>query len=77
MKNVQTSWKVRRIVMFIIGLFSMGMIVYINVVEKAGKVAEMTLDASFFSLYVIMAVYVFGVITDENIGKYLDNKIIK
>ena len=77
MKNVQTSWKVRRIVMFIIGLFSMSMIIYINVVEKAGKVAEMTLDASFFSLYVIMAVYVFGVITDENISKYLDNKIIK
>jgi len=62
------SWKMRRLVMFVIGLFCMATVCYILATGVDTEPAETAMTMSYLTLIVIVCVYVFGaVIDDKNI----------
>lgn len=54
------SWKQRRRFMWVITLFCMAVIGYCVFKDRAGSVAELAVEASFWCITAIMLFYVFG-----------------
>ena len=75
MKDVKTSWKIRRVLMFIVTIFCMTIIW--KVVDGAidTKTAETSIIYSFWVIFSVLVIYVFGVISDEQIAKLIDKKL--
>ena len=75
MKGVTTSWRIRRVLMFIVTIFCMSIIWTVVDGAMDTETARTALTYSFWVIFSVLVIYVFGVITDEQIARLLDKKL--
>lgn len=63
--TVVGSWRLRRNFMFTVSAFAMGMIYKVLVANATGTVAEIIVQSSYWLLFGITALYVFGVTVQD------------
>lgn len=75
MDKTNTNWKVRRTLMFFVTSFCMWIIWTVIDSGMDTETAQIALKYSFWIIFSVLAIYVFGVITDEQVSRLLDSKI--
>ena len=76
MNTQQTSWKVRRFLMFLITAFCMA-VIWKSIHVDGSEASITAIKYSFWVLFSVVAIYVFGVVTDEQVTRLIDSKISK
>ena len=75
MKEVKTNWKIRRVLMFIVTFFCMFVIWEIVDGKIDTTTAETSIIYSYWIIFSVLVIYVFGVITDDQISNIIDKKL--
>ena len=74
MNEVKTSWKIRRVLMIIVTTFCMAIIWLVVHGGMDTETARTAMKYSFWVIFSVLVIYVFGVISDEQIARLIDKK---
>lgn len=74
MDDVKTSWKIRRFLMIAVTTFCMAIIWLVVYGGMDTETARTAMKYSFWVIFSVLVIYVFGVISDEQIARLIDKK---